>query len=415
MRLLPSSLLGVVAAVALAACERVPTITPVEAPELGEVADVRGLEARFVEIEREVPGFGGYFFAPDGAVAAYVAGPGSAPAARVVLARVLEERAPSARDRRTGELRVLAGRYSFSQLAAWRDRLVALLPMPGVVFVDADEAFNRVRIGVWTKEARLAVPAAAVRLGVPLEALVLSDERSLRPLVRLADAAGPLVSGGQRLSFASGPSTAVQCSLGFNVLALDDAGYVTAAHCSRVQGRADGTVHQQPGEPELLGMETADPPMFRGGACPAGRRCRYSDAARFRFAPGHVADPAIARTAEPGSRDVAGTMRVAGESAYPVAGEVLDKVGAETGWTFGAVAATCVHVNVDGTDVTLLCQDVVDAAAEGGDSGAPVFAWRGGEATLAGVLWGGTGKRFYFSSMGNVEAELGPLTTGPSR
>jgi hypothetical protein len=40
-----------------------------------------------------------------------------------------------------------------------------------------------------------------------------------------------------------------------------------------------------------------------------------------------------------------------------------------------------------------------------------VFAWRGGEATLAGVLWGGTGKRFYFSSMGNVEAELGPLTT----
>jgi hypothetical protein len=411
MRLLRSSLLGALAAVALAACERVPTITPVEAPELAEAGDVRGLEARFVEIEREVPGFGGYFFAADGAVAAYVVEPGSAPAARVVLSRVLAERIPSARDRRTGELRVLQGRYSFSQLGAWRDRLVALLPMAGVVFVDVDEAFNRVRIGVWTNEARLAVPAEAVRLGVPLEALVLSDEQSLRPLVRLADAAGPLVPGGYRLSFASGPSVAVQCSLGFNVLALDDAGYVTAAHCSRVQGRADGTVHQQPGQPELLGMETADPPLFRGGACPASRRCRYSDAARFRFAPGHVADPAIARTEEPGSRDVAGTLRVAGERPYPVAGEVLDKVGAETGWTFGAVAATCVHVNVDGTDVTLLCQDVVDAAAEGGDSGGPVFAWRGGEATLAGVLWGGTGRRFYFSAMGNVEAELGPLTT----
>ncbi|HEY7770218.1 MAG TPA: hypothetical protein VIB55_18775 [Longimicrobium sp.] len=399
------------AAIALAACESVPTTTPVEASDRAEAGDVRGVEARFVEIEREVPGFGGYFFAADGAVAAYVAEPGSAPAARVVLARVLAERTPSARDRRTGELRVLAGRYSFSQLAAWRDRLMALLPMPGVVFVDADEAFNRVRIGVWTNEARLAVPAAAVRLGVPLEALVLSDERSLRPLVRLADAAGPLVPGGYRVSFASDLSTIVQCSLGFNVLGLDDAGYVTAAHCSRVQGRTDRTVHQQPGESELLGMETADPLMFRGGACPADRRCRYSDAARFRYAPGHVADPAIARTAEPGSREVAGTLRVAGESPYPVAGEMLDKVGAETGWTFGAVAATCVHVNVDGTDVTLLCQDVVDAEAEGGDSGGPVFAWRGGEATLAGVLWGGTGKRFYFSAMGNVEAELGPLTT----
>ncbi|MBW3655745.1 MAG: S1 family peptidase [Gemmatimonadetes bacterium] len=304
-----------------------------------EAGEVRGLEWRFAEIEREVPGFGGYFFAPDGAVAAYVAEPGSAPAIRAVLARVLAERSPSGRDRRTGELRVLHGLYSFSQLAAWRDRLVALLPMPGVVYVDADEASNRVRIGVLTKEARLAVAAAAF------------------------------------------------------------------------QGQVEGTLHQQAGEPDVLGTEIADPPTFQGGACPRGRRCRYSDAARFRFAPGHVADPAIAGPAEPGSPDVAGTLRVAGENPYPVAGEVLDKVGAETGWTFGAVAATCVHVNVDGTDLTLLCQDVVDAPVEGGDSGAPVFAWRGGEATLTGVLWGGTGKRFYFSSMGSVEAELGTLRT----
>jgi hypothetical protein len=411
MRPFRAAVPGLLALWTLAACERVPTITRVEEPEQAEAPDVRGLEARFAEIEREVPGFGGYFFAADGAVAAYVAEPGSAPAARALLARVLAERLPAARDRRTGELRVLEGRYSFSQLAAWRDRLVALLPMPGVVYVDADEASNRVRIGLVEDGSRVRVRDAAFRLGVPPAALVISAGRSLRPLLRLTDAAGPLVPGGYRLSFASGPSTAVQCSLGFNVLAWKDAGYVTAAHCSRVQGQVEGTVHQQPGAPELLGTEAADPPLFQGGACPRARRCRYSDAARFRFAPGHVADPAIARTAEPGSRDVAGTLRVAGETAYPVAGEVLDKVGAETGWTFGAVAATCVHVNVDGTDVTLLCQDVVDAAAEGGDSGAPVFAWRGGEATLAGVLWGGTGKRFYFSAMGSVEAELGPLTT----
>jgi hypothetical protein len=409
MRLLHSFLLVALAG-AVSACDRVPTFTRVDAVD--KRVEIAGLEARFAEVARQVPGFGGYFYAADGVLTAYVADPATGPAARAVLASVADERRPSLHERRDGRLRILQGRYSFPQLAEWRDRLVPLLLMPGVVFVDADEAMNRVRIGLVEDGSRVRVRDAAFRLGVPPAALVISAERSLRPLTRLADAAGPLVPGGYRLSFARTASTDVQCSMGFNVA---DGGYVTASHCTRVQGRLEGTAHRQPAAPGLLGTEVSDPPMFTGGGCPAGRRCRYSDAARFRYAPGQAAEPLVARTAGVDSLAVDGTMWVAGELPYPVAGEVLDKVGAETGWTSGAVAATCVHVNVDGTDVTLLCQDVVDARAEGGDSGAPVFAWRGGEVDVAGVLWGGTGARFYFSAMANVEAELGALATGSPR
>lgn len=403
MRLSRRSLLAALAAAALSACERVPTITPADVAADPVPLEVRGLEARFGEIAGEVPGFGGYFYDADGALAAYLADPAGEPALRAILARVQAERRPSDRERRTAEIRVLPGRYSFAQLATWRDRLASLLPLPGVVFVDVDEVVNRVRIGVVRDEARPTVRDAAFRLGIPPEALVISAERSLQRLTGPADAAG--VPGGRRVAFESARSTVVQCSLGFNVLD-PDGGYVTASHCSRVQGQVDGTVHHQPGDAQALGTEIADPPLFQRGACPETRRCRYSDAARFRLAPGRVAEPTLARAAE-----AEGTMRVSGERAYPVAGEVVDKVGAETGWTSGVVAATCVNVNVDGTDVTLLCQDVVDAPARGGDSGAPVYAARGGEADLAGILWGGTGARFYFSSMATLRAELGPLTT----
>ena len=410
MRLRRSPFLGILTAAALAACERVPTFARVDA--VAERVEIAGLESRFAEVSRRVDGFGGYFYAADGVLTAYVTDPATEPAARAILASIAAERRPSGHERRDGQLRILQGRYSFPQLAEWRDRLVPLLLMPGVVFVDADEASNRVRIGLVEDGSRVRVRDAAFRLGVPPAALVISAERSLRPLTGLADAAGPVVPGGYRLSFARGASVAVQCSMGFNVAG---GGYVTASHCTRVQGREEGTTHHQPAGPGVLGTEVSDPPMFMGGACPEGRRCRYSDAARFRYAPGQAAEPLIARTAGVDSLAVDGTMWVAGELPYPVSGEVLDKVGAETGWTSGAVGATCVHVNVDGTDITLLCQDVVDARAEGGDSGAPVFVWRGGEADVAGILWGGTGKRFYFSSMANVEAELGPLTTGAGR
>jgi hypothetical protein len=108
------------------------------------------------------------------------------------------------------------------------------------------------------------------------------------------------------------------------------------------------------------------------------------------------------------------------ETPFPTVGMILDKVGRTTGWTFGRVSASCVNVNVLNTNITMLCQDIVDRTSgtnmitDLGDSGSPVFRWSGGNTvSLAGVLWGGnqTGTQWVFSAMSNIESELGALLT----
>lgn len=69
---------------------------------------------------------------------------------------------------------IIAGDYDFIQLRTWRramdDHLDATLH---VVFTDADEARNRVFIGVDRSSAIALVRALASRLGVPSKALVV--------------------------------------------------------------------------------------------------------------------------------------------------------------------------------------------------------------------------------------------------
>lgn len=108
-------------------------------------------------------------------------------------------------------------------------------------------------------------------------------------------------------------------------------------------------------------------------------------------------------------------------AAFSICGETLYKVGRTTGETGGEVSETCADfVDVDWTEipnspesVTFLCQDVVDAESQGGDSGSPVFAKVGnyGTISLRGVLWGGDGSEFVFSPLRSIEQEIGPSRT----
>ena len=88
---------------------------------------------------------------------------------------------------------------------------------------------------------------------------------------------------------------------------------------------------------------------------------------------------------------------------------MLGKVGRTTGWTEGSVARTCANVLVAGTDIVMLCQDLVLAAVGAGDSGAPVFMQIGDSRDVvpSGILWGGTTGAFFFSSLFNVALDLG--------
>jgi hypothetical protein len=69
---------------------------------------------------------------------------------------------------------------------------------------------------------------------------------------------------------------------------------------------------------------------------------------------------------------------------------------------------------VSGTNITVLCQNWVNARVSGGDSGSPVFIGSGSSSVkLAGILWGGnsSGTTFVYSPIGGIEQELGSLTT----
>ena len=68
-------------------------------------------------------------------------------------------------------------------------------------------------------------------------------------------------------------------------------------------------------------------------------------------------------------------------------------------------------------NIVLLCQDFVENNRQivaGGDSGSPVFGTNSsGGVTLLGNLWGGnsSGTMFVYSTIANIERELGQLTT----
>jgi hypothetical protein len=75
-----------------------------------------------------------------------------------------------------------------------------------------------------------------------------------------------------------------------------------------------------------------------------------------------------------------------------------------------------VNVEVNGTNIVQLCQDLVSAKVKAGDSGSPVFKGSS-NVTLTGILWGGNlnqngvGTIFVYSPMSGIERELGALTT----
>ncbi|MFW6175841.1 MAG: hypothetical protein ACOC7L_03360, partial [Acidobacteriota bacterium] len=217
------------------------------------------------------------------------------------------------------------------------------------------------------------------------------------------------------------------CTLTFNADRDGVFGHVMNSHCTDKQGGVEDTEYFQPTEsvdPTRISVEIADPEYFRGGECPRGRKCRFSDSAFADYDSDSTGEfGTIARTE---FRDpLEGSLTIdSNDPRFDIAAEdlsdtlpdgtELNKVGRTTGWTFGDVDGSCVDVNVAQSNITLLCQTIVNAGVGGGDSGSPVFAWDGGsDVTLNGILWGGNseGTLFVFSPLSAIEQELGELTT----
>jgi hypothetical protein len=373
-------------------------------------------------LARSVPGFGGFFYDAQGLPTMYLKRAAERGNAERALGPYLQARGLAA-----SGIRVRPGDFSWAELEGWQAQATSeALAVPGAVFVDADEASNKVRIGV-ERGGGGRIHAALRGLGLPASAVIVQETEP----VTFAVAPKPKPGGGQNLQGLVRPIIGgVQinfpgflCTLGFNATATSDGGessFITNSHCTNIQGGVQSTPYRQPlqsVDPTIIGVEVEDPTYFTGGQCPTGRRCRFSDASRARYNSGvPFTRGRIAKTNQPrrNSLAIVGNFSITGEGSA-VVGQTVNKVGRTTGWSQGPVTGVCVNANVAGTDITQFCQTNVSATVGSGDSGSPVFAIGSGDnVTLLGILWGGSGSSsFVFSPINQVEQELGALTTTP--
>jgi hypothetical protein len=392
-----------------------------------------GLDSRLIELARQVPGFGGYFFDENGDLNVYLTDLSQEGSARAAVTEVALKRGERSQQpwSRPADIVVRHGDFDFAQLHRWHARLNTALPKLGVRLIDIDEAQNRIFVGVADEAAKSNILTLVDRLGLPQNAVIVDFVGEVSRATSINNYVRPLV-GGLAIWQNGNP-----CTLGVNVwytnlavgIPIGTPGFFTASHCSSTQGSTDGTVYTQGGAG--IGYEAWDPPFFTNAqntVCPAGWRCRWSDVA---FAANYAGvsrhQGALVQTLyrslgiqNSGSLDInpsSSEFTITG-GTYPVQGMYLDKVGMATGWTSGPVDRTCANVYIGSDGIAILCQDVVVAKVGGGDSGSPVFRWTGQTtAAFAGILWGWdsiTGG-FYFSNTDRIQADMGTgITYGPN-
>jgi hypothetical protein len=421
------------AGLSLAGCALTPPAAVREARLVQHAAAAAHTDAAFATLNRLLPGFGGLVRKADGAVQVRLTDMEDTADARRVLSAYLQARQAPGADASTPPAFIFErGAYTWFDLLDHRDALIDALALPKVVYLDADEACNCVTVAVSSAEARpdlekfigsTSVPAAAVRI---VERAPVAFAQTLRDEFRP-------IKGGVRMKFnlflSAGPictATAVAESAGTR-------GLIINSHCTRALGGVERTeIYQSGSAPfgfDQVAEESIDPDWTASmPGCPASRRCRLSDSAFATL--GNQPNGALGRLARPAAmcgdtvcsvamNNASDELTIVGKSGAPVTGDVLGKIGQTTGFTSGAVGATCVTVNVearsivDPANLTLMCQDVVNALLGRGDSGAPVISLlAGNKAVLAGIAWGRSDTippDFVFSRISAVESELGPL------
>ncbi|HYX80929.1 MAG TPA: hypothetical protein VE714_00955, partial [Gemmatimonadales bacterium] len=297
-------LAGVAALAAMAACSD--SSTPSTAPE--PVALIRPAQAPDAQsLAQTIPGFGGLFI-DHGAPTVYLTDLRQSTVAERVLGGF-------ARARGASGVRILPAKFAYGDLDRWfKDVSYEAFAQSRVVFVDLDEANNRVLVAVERGSSHANIYALAKRLGVPVEAVTVTDAEPIRLAATLQDQVRPVVAGLQ-INFPG-----FLCSLGFNAVSSGENSFITASHCTTTQGGVEGTQYWQALSTQpnsFIGTEVADPAYVRRlPGCPKGRRCRYSDSARAAYAAGvPFTLRGIARTSAPnnGSLDIIGTFTVSAE------------------------------------------------------------------------------------------------------
>jgi len=387
---------------------------------------VRPREQHFKDVSDVIPEFAGYFI-DDGRLVAILTDLTQAPATRTVLAATVQRLRydiPSL----ALDVVVRKGDYTFEQLRVWRDRIYQRWP-DGMVLLDLDEGENRVEVGIDNERSRSAIMEGLQQLGVPALAVQVrvatlgSSKANARRHVSmpqsvegtLRDTVRPLL-GGTAIRLGNGG-----CTLGFLAEWAGTDALVTSSHCTIVDWALDSTTVHQPvgtGSPIEVGFEVHDP---NGVTC-GGDLCRASDAAVIKVPTVSSDLGYIARTigTPPDGYGATGSITIdaanpkiaiVGKDYGPPEGITVHKLGAWGGWTTGTLVRTCIDVRW--TDPTPYhrrnCQDAARYGAVDGDSGALIFKYGAGQATVLGLHWKAVDSEQFsvYSPILEIEADLG--------
>lgn len=182
MRIQWLALVSVVAVVS--ACRDVVAPAPESSPQLAimEGVDFQPGEEEFRRIRAKEPGFAGYFYEDSILVVLVKEGRRSEAVRDATLAEMAISQSRG-RDLNglfeSVETRPVA--FSFAELSDWRDQVLAqgLFDIPGVEWIDLDEAMNRVTIATSSSVADAAVTDRLANLRLPAGALGLSVSAGL--------------------------------------------------------------------------------------------------------------------------------------------------------------------------------------------------------------------------------------------
>jgi len=370
-----------------------------------------------------------------------------------------------------GGIEALQGQYGFLQLKEWYDRMVGpIFSIPGITLTDIDEARNRLRVGVEKSDVEARIADQLEKLGILREAVAIEVTGPIEPAQAVNVAHSPRQGGYiiRRLNCNQTGYGIGGGTLGFNAMTgggVQIGGFVTCSHCTAVWWGLDTNsgfppceVYQAPGfYPPPVGVETVDPPGFKGSPCPPGKICRYSDSAFFTYHPGVAWDRGLIARTTGITTSIATPILTVNQTGIPpgafaivarptmpyLVGLTLNKVGSVTGWTRGSITMTNATFAQPGPSFQVFCpggkkdptpappnalllsqyvvghphNDVVNA----GDSGSPVFRSLShvNNVELYGILWGryvNSYKSFIFSPIGGVhfqatgiQTDLGPL------
>ena len=343
-------------------------------PVKGSISD------HFQYLAQVAPGFTGVFFDESGILTVSVASDNFSTES---LDRILTwARAHASTSFTTASVKIRRVPFDFSTLSSWYAVVSkAVQPEDDLNATDIDETRGVIKLGFSSMGRVDHLRSRLKALGVPSQMVEFEQREPAQPETTLNQKYRPAVGGLQiQMPGNPGPST---CTLGFNVLKWGTGGtydlslgrfFLTASHCSMTRGLVSGLpLYQHTATAgNRIGVEVDHADTLSGAACPAAKSpCQHADVLVVQY-DDSVSTLYLRVANVDASKNITGTYNLQGAPTVGgITGEVVTKVGENTGKTTGTITATCVDHLLTG--IWQLCQGEANYGSAGGDSGAPIF------------------------------------------